>query len=331
MYPLITCLLAVAGVVSAAMAPVNALFAALIPVIAIALIPKCLKWSGDLMELTAGATASYLGARAGAAKGKVGEGSEKLAEARRDRLAQTKFGKTAIGGVFAGAGAGSLLKTRKSQMRLNDRTSKIEGEREKGARIIVDRIQASGGTDTQKAKAFEKAFKQADRGTRSAMLVKAAQAGNRDFVTSAQQVMSKSDFNETINRNWSDFDGVADYRPGFKLDNASAKDFSNASGQTKTAWLGTKDAAGNITLDWGNGRFGESRPGVNREVSGGQLAAFLADKSSRASLAEEVRQALHAQATNAGGYNAATGARVVTGNAHIDAITSQMNQDGSWS
>lgn len=97
MYPIITCLLALSGVISNALFKASqanggsnnalALMAAIIPILALALIPKCLKWSGDLMEITAGAAASYLGARAGSAKGKAGDSTKALQEKRQQSIA----------------------------------------------------------------------------------------------------------------------------------------------------------------------------------------------------------------------------------------------------
>lgn len=105
MFPLVTGLVAISGVVSATLlASANGngfmvVAAALVPVLAFFLIPKCFKWSGELMEATAGAAAAYLGGRAGSyAKSANQAHNEKEAERRQARRQEIAAGRNRLYG-----------------------------------------------------------------------------------------------------------------------------------------------------------------------------------------------------------------------------------------
>lgn len=89
MFPMVTGLIAVSGLISGILlASANGnqfmiLAAGILPIMAFFLIPKTFKWSGELMEATAGAAAAYLGGRAGSyAKNAEAAHSEKERERR---------------------------------------------------------------------------------------------------------------------------------------------------------------------------------------------------------------------------------------------------------
>ena len=105
MFPLVTGLIAISGVVSGVLlssAGSNNFMkvaAALVPVLAFFLIPKCFKWSGELMEATAGAAAAYLGGRAGSyAKSANQAHNEKEAERRQARRQEIAAGRNRLYG-----------------------------------------------------------------------------------------------------------------------------------------------------------------------------------------------------------------------------------------
>ncbi|MBI2798407.1 hypothetical protein HYX70_03905 [Candidatus Saccharibacteria bacterium] len=239
MFPIITSILAVASVLSAALAPINSLLAALIPVVAIALIPKTFKWSGDIMEFTAGAVAGYLGGKASAGRKQVGEQSDRLAESRRNKIATSKFGDTRLGRFASGSGFGSLAGTRKSKVKHASRVAAAQSEADKYASLLYSRekakhpvVKGSKNYDKQK-EAREKAlldlYDNSNRATQSSLLRLAGKSGD-DKVVSYAKGKDPKFVEGVMNQSWSDFDAVPQLRPGFDAKDLNPEKIANSSG-----------------------------------------------------------------------------------------------------
>lgn len=208
---------------------VTTLLSGVIPIIALILVPKTLKWTTQGMNaLAAGALNAVGGAGSKAAKsGK--QQVQKGEEAAKNRLAATNFGANTRLGRGLTAGAGGFFNTKGAQRNIANRANKVRNER--AAQVQYDYNNFSAATNTEIAKMksnnasnAEIARYKAERAkglvkragsdtySRQALMASAAQAGDTATLRELQGNMSEQEWNAGVNANYSAFDGVGPYK-----------------------------------------------------------------------------------------------------------------------
>jgi len=225
---------------------IDKLIAALLPIAALLLIPKTLKWTTDGMnKLASGVLGAVPGGvnKAGTAGAKSAGKATK--EGVQNKAAESKFGQTKVGGAIAGGGFGALLGTRGGKRRVAAREGQLRSERAQEAAIEHGKYRSSLGPELEGVKTasenkwaaqgitghelnkrvakdvrnFEVSRASAlvaetgkSKSARFALMAQAAQSGDTATLQALQMVMTPQDWAEGVNNNYGAFDGVAPYR-----------------------------------------------------------------------------------------------------------------------
>ena len=304
----------------------GALIAAVIPIIALLLVPKTLKWTTQGMNAIAtGALGAVTGAGSKAAKANTSYGKKRMNEGieeKRNELADvdTKFGRTVSGGV------GGFFNTKNSQRQRAGRAAKYAKERNAEVEFEYNKsngkltsdllaIDASNDTDAEKKVNSKKAPLRSamelvknigsDAASRQALMVTAAQSGDTTTLRALQSVMTAQEWGAGVANNYTAFDGVAQYRtydPSYSTEGINIDSGAVAPGEpplSPTVGAGTKAAAeklkgGDLTKLSGNAQ----KDIVTQKVDV-PLQAFIdahADTTGRAKVSQELRQMAFAKA-----------------------------------
>lgn len=213
------------------------LIGGLIPFVALLMIPKLLKLSGDLVEITGGAVAGFVAGKV-ANKDHVGTASRYGKEglqnsiAYNDKLNKTRFGRLAVAGV-SGLSANSAVATAKM------------GQTRDRAQAVYDKAAKYGTSDELKAM-----MKQNYRPAKIAGLAALADKGDRDAVKEAlaNGLITKDILEAATTKDFGAFKSMPDLRNYFDspakqaaaFSSMTSKSFGDVSGGTIKDWLGTE-------------------------------------------------------------------------------------------
>jgi hypothetical protein len=277
------------------------LIGGLIPFIALLMIPKLLKLSGDMVELTGGAIAGFV---AGKVATKGMEGAKAGHTGARDRLAQSEFGQTNRFGRFAAGGGVMALaspNSPKAVRRLGEARKRANAEYENAAKL---------GTDDE----LKTMLKNKNAVARQNALIGLGKRGMRETIFEGLQngdirpidlaAVNKLDFDALKAmpdvRAW-DFDAPGGGVKASFFNDINASIWGDAGGGTQKDWIM------NQTYDPVKKKYeysGYNTAKIDR-FSPTQLDAILQDKSVRSKMNEDVRKALYNYATsNPHGKNA---------------------------
>ena len=211
---------------------VYGLIGALMPIIALLMVPKTLKWTtsamNSLVSGAAGFATGKLSAGGKYAQGKAGQGAKATKEAGQNKIAESKFGNTRFGGMMAGAGAGSLINSKGAQNRLNAKQAKLRSERSAGVAVQYANMRAGkpaklaktgdATIDAKNAADYAAASKTyaekivssvgSNKSSQFALMAQAAQSGDIDTIKALQGKMGDEDWDEGVNANYKAFDGM---------------------------------------------------------------------------------------------------------------------------
>lgn len=343
MFPMITGMIAMSLVFQATTASSSSnvvkLAGTLAPLVALMMIPKTFKWGGEAFAAAAGFTAGYAAKAGDWGKGAAKKGATKGWDRSQDRLAQTKFGATKVGGFVSGAGVGSLVGTRGSKLRRMSQLNRISSDAEKAVSYDYDNTMAKVAADgrkagltsdqieVKKAAAYQRMLSKAPSQDRALYAKKAVQSGNRDQVQMAAVAMGQQNYEEFVSRNFGDFDSMADMRKfnvasqrgtasggaaiQSELRGMGAKGLLSGNGATQKEWFGSYDATS-----------GTAKPAVAniRSMDQAQLNNALGDRSNRNNLTQASLKALQQYA-----YDPSN-----RGDAHAAVIRSHLDNNGMW-
>ncbi|MFO0862138.1 MAG: hypothetical protein U0516_00230 [Candidatus Saccharibacteria bacterium] len=298
------------------------LIGGLIPFIALLMIPKLLKLSGDIMEVTGGAVAGFV---AGKVASKGMESGRNAHAGARDRLAQSKFGQeNRFGRAMAGGGTMALVSPNntKSIKRLGEARKRANAEYESAANLGTD--------DELKAMLGHK-----DTVARQNAIIGLAKRGKRDIIAEGLQSgqIKPIDMTALKNAKFDSMDSMPDLRSWeFETDPAKGTPGVPNSFYTNLNAGGWAGANGATQQDWTMNRVfnqaknkyeyvGYSAQKIQR-FKASQLESILQDKEVRKKMDETVRQELFNYAQANGGIH---------GNDHAKAIMNNMTNTGSWS
>jgi hypothetical protein len=280
----------------------GALIAAVIPIIALLLVPKTLKWTTQGMNsIATGALGAVTGAGSKAAKANLGN-AKKAQEEGKNRLANVDniFGRTASGGV------GGLFNTKASQRQRASRAGKYANERNSEVQFAYNKSNGELSGEIARIKADptivdkDNAEKEAtilsatkmvkntssDATSRQALMVAAAQSGDTTTLRALQSVMTGQEWDAGVANNYSAFDGVAQYRaydPSYKT-SIDIEDTSIGTG-TKLAAEGLK--GGDLTK-----LSGGAQKDIVTQKAAVPLQSFIdahADTTGRAKVSQKLR------------------------------------------
>jgi len=324
MFPLVTILITTAEVVSFMLLHptfdpnvftddrFKLLIGGLMPFVALMMIPKCLKLSGEIMEFTGGAVAGYV----------AGKGRQHAKEApsnTRDKMAESEFGKNnRFGRAIAGGGltAIAMPNSGKVTRKLGERRSRAASAYEKAGVV---------GTDKE-VKAMLRSRNTVER---QAAIKALAKRGNREALQDAfdAKQIKPIDMAALKTTDFKEFGGMPDMRSyelgadgSYSFDDN--KFFSGITGSTmidagpasQKSWFmnSSKDASGK----WEYSGYNTANI---KKVESAQLQNILRNPKVQGKMAEEVRKSLADYANAAG-----------AGDAHAQAIFNSMNTNGTW-
>lgn len=321
MFPLVTILITTASVVSFMLLHPTLdpnvltddvkkrLIGGLIPFVALLLIPKCLKLSGDIMAVTGGAVAGYAAgkSREGAKQGgKAGKEGIQNRVAANETLSSGAFGRMVVAGP-----RGASKKSANATAKMGTTRDRAQG--------VYDKAAALGTGDELK-----NMMKSKYQPAKVAALVALAKRGDRDAVKSAfsdpSYGMNKSILKAATTKDYGAFDKMPDMRsyydsPAEKqaaFANMNAKGFGDVSPATMRDWMGTTS-----TNAQGVKVFSLDANMMNQKFTPAQMRSFLTDKGVRSGISEDIRIQL-------GSYGG-------QGNNNMQqAIQSNLDQNGNW-
>ncbi len=300
---------------------IKLLIGALIPFVALLMIPKMLKLSGDIMEITGGAIAGFV---AGKVATKGMEGGKNAHAGTRDRLAQSKFGQeNRFGRAISGGGVMAIASPN------NTKSIKRLGEARKRANAEYESA-ASLGTDEE----LKAMLGHRDTVARQNAIIGLAKRGKRDIIAEGLQSgqIRPIDMTALKTAKFDSMDSMPDLRswefetdpakgtpgvPNSFYTNLNAGVWSSASGPTQQDWTM------NRVFNQAKNKYeytGYSDQKIQR-FKASQLQSILQDKEVRKKMDETVRQELFNYAQANGGAH---------GNDHAKAIMSNMTNNGSW-
>ncbi len=267
------------------------LIGGLIPFIALLMIPKLLKLSGDIMEVTGGAVAGFVAGKVASKDhisnaGKWGKEGIQNSIAYNDKLNKTRFGRVAVAGI-SGLSANSPTATAKM------------GQTRDRAQAIYDKAASLGTTDELKSM-----LKQNYRPAKIAATAALAKNGERQTIVDAIQnkTIDQGVVDSAVKKDFDAFKGMPDIRfdwdyatnttknSFFENLNASTWSDTNGASQKEYTMVGVRGADGKITYS------GYSKAKIER-ISASQWNSILQDKAVRSKMNEDVRKALHSYAT----------------------------------
>ena len=321
MFPLVTILITTAEVVSFMLIhptlnptvftddKIKLLMGGLIPFVALLLIPKCLKLSGDIMAVTGGAVAGYA---AGKSREGVKKGGTASKEGIQNRVAASEtMSAGAFGRVIVAGPRGASKKSANATAKMGATRDRAQG--------VYDKAAALGTGDELK-----NMMKQKYQPAKVAALVALAKRGDREAVKSAfsdpSYGMNKSILKAATTKDYGAFDKMPDMRnyydsPAEKqaaFANMNAKGFGDVSPATMRDWMGTTS-----TNAQGVKVFSLDANMMNQKFTPAQMRSFLTDKGVRSGISEDIRIQL-------GSYGS-------QGNNNMQqAIQANLDQNGSW-
>jgi hypothetical protein len=185
------------------------LIPSLIPLVALMLVPKTLKWTTQGMAAlgSLGAVAGKMNAGVKPAKTMTQKGMKAGKEGVQNKAAESRFGQTRLGGAIAGGGIGSVLGTRGAQRKVAARQAKLRSERSTEAAIQFARYKGGAMTADQLVSSAG-----GSRAAQFALMAQAAQAGDTDVLKSLRSKMGDDSWKEGVAANYPTFDKVAPYR-----------------------------------------------------------------------------------------------------------------------
>ncbi len=190
---------------------VYGLIGALMPIIALLMVPKTLKWTtsamNSLVSGAAGFATGKLSAGGKYAQGKAGQGAKATKEAGQNRIAESKFGNTRFGGMMAGAGMGSLINSKGAQSRLTAKQAKLRSERSAGVGVQYAKMRANGVSAADIVKSVG-----GNKSSQFALMAQAAQSQDIDTVEALRASMGEKEWNEGVNANYAAFDAIPIHR-----------------------------------------------------------------------------------------------------------------------
>lgn len=190
---------------------VYGLIGALMPIIALLMVPKTLKWTtsamNSLVSGAAGFATGKLSAGGKYAQGKAGQGAKATKEAGQNKIAESKFGNTRFGGMMAGAGAGSLINSKGAQSRLTAKQAKLRSERSAGVGVQYAKMRANGASAADIVKSVG-----GNKSSQFALMAQAAQSQDIKTVEALRTSMGEKEWNEGVNANYAAFDGIPIHR-----------------------------------------------------------------------------------------------------------------------
>lgn len=321
MFPIVTILITTASVVSFMLLHPTLdpnvltddvkkrLIGGLIPFVALLLIPKCLKLSGDIMAVTGGAVAGYVA-------GKSREGAKKGGSAGKEGIqnrvaASETMSAGAFGRVIVAGPRGASKKSANATAKMGATRDRAQG--------VYDKAAALGTGDELK-----NMMKQKYQPAKVAALVALAKRGDREAVKSAfsdpSYGMNKSILKAATTKDYGAFDKMPDMRnyydsPAEKqaaFANMNAKGFGDVSPATMRDWMGTTS-----TNAQGVKVFSLDANMMNQKFTPAQMRSFLTDKGVRSGISEDIRIQL-------GSYGS-------QGNNNMQqAIQANLDQNGTW-
>lgn len=269
---------------------------ALVPFVALLMIPKCLKLSGDIMDLTGGAVAGFIVGKT-ANKEHVKNAGKYSKEGIQNRIAyDDKLSKTAVG-RFAVAGVGGINGN-------NPKAAAKMGQTRDRAQAVYDKAAAYGTTDELK-KMLNQNYKPAKVAATTAL----AKRGERQAIIDGigNKTISKEIIDSAVTKDFEAFKGMPDVRFDWDYGNNTPKSdfftklnagaFADA-GSSHKDWLmqGVRGADGKVTYT----TFDSHK--IER-ISGPQWNSILQDKSVRQKMNEEARRAVFSYASSAQHHN----------------------------
>jgi hypothetical protein len=287
------------------------LIGGLIPFVALLMIPKLLKLSGDMVELTGGAVAGFVAGKV-ANKDHVGTASKYGKEGVQNSIAYNdKLNKTAFG-RFAVAGVSGLSKNSAAA------TAKMGQTRDR-AQAVYDKAASLGTTDELKAM-----LAQNYTPAKIAALAALAKKGERDIVRNSLSsgMASEGILKSARDKDFEAFKGMPDLRTSWDFGTGSVKQsfyeelnastWSDAIGPSQKEWVmnSTIGPDGKTTYS------GYNAAKIQR-IQSSQWNSILQDKEVRKKMNEDVRKALHNYASH-------------NNTAQAVSISANMNADGSW-
>ena len=321
MFPLVTILITTAEVVSFMLIhptlnptvftddKIKLLMGGLIPFVALLLIPKCLKLSGDIMAVTGGAVAGYVA-------GKSREGAKKGGTAGKEGIqnrvaASETMSAGAFGRVIVAGPRGASKKSANATAKMGATRDRAQG--------VYDKAAALGTSDELK-----NMMKQKYQPAKVAALVALAKRGDRDAVKSAfsdpSYGMNKSILKAATTKDYGAFEKMPDMRSYYDspaeqqatFANMTSGAFGSVSAATMRDWMGTTS-----TNAQGVKVFSLDANKMNQKFTPAQMRGFLSDKSLRSNISEDIRIQL-------GSYGS-------QGNNNMQqAIQANLDQNGTW-
>ncbi len=190
---------------------VYGLIGALMPIIALLMVPKTLKWTtsamNSLVSGAAGFATGKLSAGGKYAQGKAAQGAKATKEAGQNRIAESGFGNTRFGGMMAGAGMGSLINSKGAQNRLTAKQAKLRSERSAGVGVQYAKMRANGASAADIVKSVG-----GNKSSQFALMAQAAQSQDIDTVEALRASMGEKEWNEGVNANYAAFDAIPIHR-----------------------------------------------------------------------------------------------------------------------
>lgn len=313
---------------------VYGLIGALMPIIALLMVPKTLKWTtsamNSLVSGAAGFATGKLSAGGKYAQGKAGQGAKATKEAGQNKIAESKFGNTRFGGMMAGAGAGSLINSKGAQNRLNAKQAKLRSERSAGVAVQYANMRAGkpaklaktgdAAIDAKNAADYATASKAyaekivssvgSNKSSQFALMAQAAQSGDIDTIKALQGKMGDEDWDEGVNANYKAFDGMP-------LNRARTQP-----GQAKIAGELSKSDLVDMS--------GPAQAQLHAEHPGAvplkSFADAADDVNARSKISQELLEAAHKTATDDKAKATAAG----TTDATAEKLLNRLNSDGTW-
>jgi len=323
MYPLVTVLITTAEVVSFMLLhpsfdptvfttdKLKLLIGGLVPLVALLMIPRCLRLSGTMVEHAGGALAGYM---TGRATGGLRSGYS----SSRDRLAESDFGKeNRFGRSLAGGGLMALASPNSGNV-----TRKL-GEARSRAASVYDKAGAVGTDNEVKAMLNSR-----NTVERQAAIKALAKRGNRAAIQDAfdARKIKPIDMAALKTTDFKEFSGMPDFREyslaadgSYTFDESkffsglNAGSVMDASPSTQKDWFLQNTMVGGKA---GHGSYSASKV---RRVQAAQLQNILKNPKLQSKMSEEVRKGLAAYAAHYG-----------TSDMHGAAILEAMDTNGVW-
>lgn len=331
MFPLVTVLITTAEIVSFMLLHptfdpnvftddrFKLLIGGLVPFVALMMIPKCLKLSGDIMEVTAGVAGGYIA-------GKSTQAAKDAPGNRRDRTAATVDLDKAdrITKAFAGGGvralafpnsAGSIRRLGNAKGRAND---------------VYEKAAKHGTSEDLKNMVNSR-----DALARQAAAAQLGKSGKRKEIIEAleNKKLTQNDMNAVNRDNYDAFKNMPDLRewnfdsskgplgvPQSYYETMSANNFYDAA-PSIGSWLGEKVALDPRFPDRKSFQLTTTGPNdFRKKFSDSQMHDFLGDTRNRNKIGVDIRKEMINFA-----YKPSN-----TGDAHAQAIRTYLNNNNTW-